>query len=103
MSLRPASRHVQGPRASPVPAPQHPLGDDFYNPCFCPYPGRQLYLMFPSVYHRIESTVDIQLAVSRDSYNWQRPERRPIVDLAYAAGDYGTVYASPNLVTFDRE
>ena len=96
-------RQLQEPHACLLPDPQDPIDDDFYNPCYCPYPGRQLYLMFPSVYHRIESTVDIQLAVSRDSYNWQRPERRPIVDLAYAGGEYGTVYASPNLVTFDRE
>tara|TARA_Y100001968_G_C18803636_1_gene456840 strand:+ start:142 stop:261 length:120 start_codon:yes stop_codon:yes gene_type:complete len=39
--------------------------------------------MFPSMYHRIESTVDIQLAVSRDSYYWHGPERKPIIDLSY--------------------
>jgi hypothetical protein len=57
--------------------------------------------MFPSIYHRIASTVDIQLAVSHDSYLWQRPERRPIIDRACEQGEYGTVYACPSLVTTD--
>jgi len=56
------------------------------------------------MYHRIQSTVDIQLAVSRDSYTWSRPERKPIIDLACDGGEYGTAYASPNLVALeDRE
>ena len=91
-------RHLDEPRFCLMPDPQDPFDDDIYNPCYCPYPGRQLYLMFPSMYHRIESTVDIQLAVSRDSYNWHRPERRPIIDLSYERGEYGTIYAAPNLV-----
>ena len=94
-------RRLEQPRFCLLPDPQDPLDDDIYDSCYCPYPGRQLYLMFPSIYHRIESTVDIQLAVSRDSYNWQRPERKPILDLAYEGGEYGTVYAAPNLVALD--
>lgn len=96
-------RQLDEPRFCLLPDPQDPLDDDIYNPCYCPYPGRQLYLMFPSMYHRIDSTVDVQLAVSRDSYNWQRPERQPIIDLSYDGGEYGTIYASPNLVTLGSE
>ena len=94
-------RALQEPRFCLLPDPQDPLDDDFYNPCYCPYPGgRPLYLMFPSVYHRIASTLDVQLAVSRDSHNWQRPVRQPIIDRNYEGGEYGSVYACPNLVEF---
>ena len=85
-----------------MPDPLDGVDDDFYNSCYCPYPGRQLYLMFFSVYHRIESTLDIQLAVSHDSHAWLRPERRPIIDLRNEAGeDFSCLYASPNLVALD--
>ena len=94
-------RHLEEPRYCLMPDSQDPIDDDIYNPCYCPYPGRQLYLMFPSFYHRIESTVDIQLAVSHDSYNWHRPERKAIIDLSYEGGEYGTIYAAPNLVALD--
>ena len=57
--------------------------------------------MFPSFYHRIPSTVDIHLAISHDSYNWSRPERKPIIDLSYEGGEYGSMYASPSLVALD--
>jgi len=96
---------------APIPCllcdPQDPVDDDVYNPCYCPYPGgtvfgRQLYLMFPSIYHRIDSTVDIQLAVSHDSYNWARPERKPIIDREHPQGEYGMVYATPNLIALEN-
>jgi len=77
---------------------QDPVDDDMYNSCYCPYPGQPLHLMFPSIYHRMASTVDIQLAVSRDGYLWTRPERRPIIDRSHEEGEYGTLYASPDLV-----
>ena len=57
--------------------------------------------MFPSFYHRVESTVDAYLAVSRDSHLWQRPERRPIIDLSYENGEYGAIYAGPGLVALE--
>ncbi len=72
------------------------LDDDIYNPCCTPYPGTQpRYLMFPS----LASTVDVQLAVSRDGHQWIRPFRQPIVDRAYEGGTYGQLYASPNLIS----
>lgn len=78
--------------------PQDDISDDIYNPCYTVYPnGLRFYLMFPSLYHRVESHVDAQLAVSRDSYLWQRPERVPIIDLAHEGGEYGSLYAAPNL------
>ena len=79
--------------------PQDPIDDDIYTSCYCPYPdlpGR--HLMFPSIYHRIESTIDIQLAVSRDGCQWQRPERRAIVDRRIDEETFGCLYASPNLI-----
>ena len=94
-------RNLQEPRLCLMCDPQDPIGDDIYNPCYSPYPGRRLYLMFPSFYHRIPSTVDIQLAISHDSYNWSRPERKPIIDLSYEGGEYGSMYASPSLVALD--
>ena len=97
----PDFRHLQDPRPCLMCDPQDPIDDDIYNPCYTPYPGRQLHLMFPSFYHRIASTVDVQLAVSRDSHNWTRPERRPIIDLSFRDGEYGAAYAYPNLVAPD--
>jgi len=82
--------------------PADPADDDIYTSCYTPYPGRQLYLMFPSFYHRIPSTVDVQLAISHDSHTWIRPERKPIIDLSNDQGeDYGCIYASPNMVALD--
>ena len=82
-----------------LPDPLDALDDDIYNPCYTPYPGTQpRYLMFPSIYHRIASTVDVQLAVSRDNHQWIRPFRQPIIDRAYEGGTYGQLYASPNLI-----
>ena len=92
-------RRLENPHFCLMPDPQDPIDDDIYNPCYCPYPGLQRYLMFPSIYHRIASTVDVHLAVSRDSYNWHRPERKPIIDLSYDGGEYGAIYAVPNLLT----
>jgi hypothetical protein len=84
--------------------PQDPLDADIYNPCYSPYPGLPgRHLMFPSFYHRIESTVDIQLAVSRDGVNWQRPERRPIVERAVDGEIFGCLYASPELVALENQ
>ena len=94
-------RHLEAPRPCLLCDSQDPIDDDIYNPCYCPYPGRQLYLMFPSFYHRIASTVDIHLAVSHDSYNWSRPERKPIIDLNHDGDEYGSAYASPNLIALD--
>ena len=101
-------RRVQGPQFTALGEPRRclmpdaldPLDDDIYNPCYTPYPGsQQRYLMFPSIYHRIASTVDVQLAFSRDGYLWTRPFRRPIIDLSYEGGEYSQIYASPNLIS----
>ena len=91
-------RHLEQPRPCLMCDPLDSMGDDIYNPCYSLYPDRHLYLMFPSFYHRIPSTVDVYLAVSRDSYIWNRPARVPIIDRNYEGGEYGAVYAAPNLV-----
>ena len=91
--------HFENLRPCLVADPQDDISDDVYNPCYSVYPnGLRFYLMFPSFYHRVESHVDAQLAVSRDSQLWQRPERVPIIDLAHEGGEYGSLYAEPNLV-----
>lgn len=94
-------RRLDPPRPCLMCDPQDPIDDDIYNSCYCPYPGRRLHLMFASLYHRIASTVDIQLAFSRDSYNWSRTERRPIIDRSFEGGEYGAIYASPDLIPHD--
>lgn len=92
-------RRLEAPRPCLMCDPQDPIDDDIYTSCYCPYPGGQrLYLMFPSVYHRLASTVDIQLALSRDSYTWQRPERAPIIDRRCGEVEYNCLYASPELI-----
>ena len=76
------------------PAPKlihHPDTEDppdisFYGANYFPYPGRDdLHGMFIPVYHQIASTIDGQIAFSRDGLYWSRPERRPILLL----GDEG--------------
>ena len=94
-------RRLGEPRPCLMCDPQDPCDDDIYNPCYCAYPGGSLYLMFPSFYHRIESTVDVQLATSRDSYSWSRPERRPIIDRLCNGEEYGCLYACPELIALD--
>ena len=91
-------RHLEQARPCLMCDPLDSMGDDIYNPCYSLYPDRHLYLLFPSFYHRIPSTVDVYLAVSRDSYIWGRPERVPIIDRNYEGGEYGALYAAPNLV-----
>ena len=90
--------HFESLRPCLVADPQDPISDDIYNPCYTPYPtGLPFHLMFPSFYHRVESHVDAQLAVSRDGHLWHRPERVPIIDLSHEGGEYGALYAVPNL------
>ena len=69
---------------------QDPPTDDIYTPAYCAYPGVPgLYLMFPSIYHRLDSELDVQLAVSRDGWSWVRPERRPIISRVSGDREYG--------------
>ena len=77
------------------PAPKlvhHPDTEDppdisFYGANYFPYPGRDdLHGMFIPIYHQIASTIDGQIAFSRDGLYWSRPERRPILPLG-AEGD----------------
>ena len=92
------------PRYVLVADPQDHVSDDIYTPCYCHYPGVPgLHLMFPSVYHRLDSEQDVQLAVSRDGWNWVRPERKPIITLESDEGQYGCIRAAPNLVPLNEE
>ena len=84
--------------------PQDPFDDDVYNSCYCRYPGTDLHLMFPSFYHRLTATLDIQMAISRDGDLWSRPERKPIISRT-CDGDnqYMAIYAAPNLVPLNDQ
>ena len=55
--------------------------------------------MFLPFYHRNTSTVDIQLATSRDGLLWSRPQRVPIVQRR----EYGCIYAMPDLVPLNDD
>ncbi|AWT60363.1 MAG: hypothetical protein DF168_01571 [Candidatus Moanabacter tarae] len=72
------------------PAPKlihHPDTEDdpdisFYGANYFAYPGRDdLHGMFIPIYHQIASTIDGQIAFSRDGLYWSRPERRAILPL----------------------
>ncbi len=58
--------------------------------------------MFPAVYHRLDSELDVQLAVSRDGWNWSRPARKPVIGRDAEDGEYGMVTAGPNLVPLNE-
>jgi len=87
------------PRWVFMPDPQDPIDVDVYSSGYCRYPGASLHLMFLPFYHRLTSTVDIQLATSRDGELWSRPERVPIIP----RGEYESVYGQPNLVPLSGE
>ena len=83
--------------------PQDPISDDVYASAYCRYPGDSSYhLMFPSFYHRLTSKIDVQLAVSRDGVQWSRPERKPVISLHSQNGNYGMVFAHPNLIRLNE-
>ena len=81
------------------PDPQDPIDVDVYSCAYCPYPHGSFHLMFLPFYHRCTSTVDVQMAPSRDGILWSRPERVPIIP----RGEYEAVYARRNLVELNGE
>jgi len=82
---------------------QDPIDDDVYSPCYCRVPGGGHHLLFPSIYHRLESTVDLAIATSRDGLFWTRPERKPILDRRAFGQECSMVFAMPNLVPLDED
>ena len=87
------------PRFVFMPDPQDPIDVDVYSSAYCRYPHGDLHLMFLPFYHRLTSTVDVQLATSRDGLLWSRPQRVPIIP----RGPYETVYARRHLVPLSSE
>ena len=81
--------------------PQDPAGDDVYSSGYCRCPGSGRHLLFPGIYHRWTSDVDVQLATSRYGLLWSRPERNPIISCQPEG--YGMIFAFPNLVPLDAE
>lgn len=88
------------PRIVLQPDSQDPPTDDFYGNAFSWYPGGRYRVMFPPVYHRALDTRDAQLAVSRNGYNWTRPERVAIVTLE--AGEHA-LHTSTELMPLDQD
>ena len=77
--------------------------EDIYTSAYCRCPGSRRHLMFPSIYHRLSSTLDIQLASSHDGWLWRRTERVPIITRESGDRKYGAIYASPNLVPLGED
>ncbi len=74
---------------------KHPPDSDLYNPACIPYPGTSgLYLMFPSLFRHRADTLDIRMAVSRNTEQWTWPDRNtPFIPLGPPDGfDGGTLY-----------
>ncbi len=73
----------------------------FYNHAYTRYPGRNdLHLMFLSRFAQSAGTKDIQLGVSHDGINWERPDRTHHLIDNYADGaGYGAALdAGPGLL-----
>ena len=74
--------HWPAPKLVHYPDTEDPPDISFYGANYFPYPGRDdLHGMLIPVYHQIASTIDGQIAFSRDGLYWSRPERRPILPL----------------------
>ena len=73
----------------------------FYNHGYTRYPGRNdLHLMFLSRYVQSAATKDIQLAVSHDGINWERPDRKNhlLDNYSEGAGHGCMLYVGPGLL-----
>ena len=72
--------------------------DSLYTNAYTRYPGADLHLMFPTVFHQVADYTDIQLAVSSDGRTWSRPSREPIVPCGESESEEGGgVYVDPAL------
>ena len=81
--------------------PQDPPDTSFYNHGYTRYPGRDdLHLMFLSLYSQSRATKDIQLAVSHDGINWNRPDREtPLIsNYSEGPGHGAMLYVAPGLL-----
>lgn len=86
---------------------QDPSPCNLYNAAVVRHPGAPLYLMFPSLYQRDPKidTLDIRLAVSRDSQRWTYPEQGSAFVPLGAPGswDSGSLYAGQGLIEVGEE
>jgi hypothetical protein len=98
-------RHWPLPDLVLGPGLQEPPADDYYTNAYTRYPGNpDIHLMFPGIYHRTKDTVDVHLAVSRDGFNWEWPERVPIIPLGpEGSGSSGAIYAMPGLFPLGKD
>lgn len=79
--------------------------DSLYSNCYTKYPDRpEIHLMFPSIYHQREDTVDAHLAVSLDGIVWARHNEQSIISRGKAgAPDEGFLYPDPHLLRFSKD
>jgi len=87
-----------------------PVPSDHYNAACVQYPwAEDAYFMFPSAYRHFpeppvgkygnDGLLDIQLAVSRDGVNWDRPSRQPYVGLSLEGeGDSSQLYMAVGML-----
>lgn len=84
-----------------------PSPSNLYNAAAVRYPGAPLYLMFPSLYQRDPKidTLDIRLAVSRDSVHWTYPEQgKAFIPLGPpGAWDSGSLYIGQGMIEVGEE
>ena len=72
--------------------------DSLYTNAYARYPGADLHLMFPAVFHQVGDYSDVQLAVSSDGRNWSRPSREPVITCGDEEnGEGGWVAVGPAL------
>ncbi len=84
---------------------QDPEDTDLYNSAALKYPyAANVYLMFPSLYHHNDETLDIRLAVSRDGIHWSWPERKPFIPLGEKGEfDCGSLYMGQGIIKVGNE
>ncbi len=82
-----------------------PQDTDIYNSATLKYPyAANVYLMFPSVFHHDDETLDIRLAVSRDGIHWTWPERTPFIPLGERGQfDCGSLYMGQGIIKMGNE
>jgi len=96
----------QEPRQILMSDSQDPPDLDFYDFGYCRRPGGHFHLMFFGAFHRAQDVIDIQLAVSRDTEVWTRPERMPIITRQVPGEEgrhYGGIWPSPGLFEVEKD
>lgn len=79
------------PKPQPVlfPAVDDPPDWDIYTNAYVKWPGTSdAHLMFPACYSRGSDVMEVHIAVSRDGWHWERPQKQALLP----AGEPGTMW-----------